>query len=469
MPLHRPVLQTLIPTPARRVGGLSRPRLPWRGGAGGQARRRLLGAFVAACFGACVGTARAEGIDLSASGFATLGYTQSNQDFRWQGQIRDEGGFERDSLIGGQVDARFSPHWSATVQVLGQPSRVQYGKWELETTWAFLAWRPNDDWLLRAGKHRVPLYLYSETQDMGAVSDFLRLPPEQYWIAPMSDFTGIYATRMWSIGSQELTLDAYAGRSESEYQSWTVDGLPPMVEPGVVRQPIDIRASGLVLTARGADTLWRLSVHRARTSAKDDHMAMVVSYPWVELAPGIGYWQVDDSMPGPGVRRTSAVRNWFLTAGFEWQFGEGWRLAAEGTSIRQRGEGIGMELLAGYTALFKTVGRTTAYASVSRMLAGKRQREWYERLTGNRVPDALPGAGQINAAQTLAGELTPSFDQHSWSFGASYALTPTSRLKAEFARTHIRSMSTIAWPSPGHEPVRDTQVDVLSLSYSIVF
>lgn len=405
---------------------------------------------------------------LSWSGFATLGYARSDRDFRWQRHIRDEGGFDRDSLVGGQLDWRIGPHWSATAQVRARPSTYEDGHWKVEPTWAFLAWRPDDDWLLRAGKLRVPLYLYSETQDIGAASEMLRLPAEQYWIAPTSDMTGLYATRMWTLGEQELSVDAYAGSARTEYVGWSANGLPPQVAPGQIRTRVDVRASGLVLTARSPSTLWRLGLHHSTTRQRDGRR-FAVRYPRVELAPGIGYWQVDEALDGPGIETVPRIRNRTLTAGFEWSIGDGWKLASEGTLIRQRDIELGSNAKAGYVALFKSVDRLTVYGSVARLLSGDRERRWSEQLTGQLMPAGVPGADQVNAVQGFVGETIPAFDQHTWALGTSWALTPSSRLKAEFARTHIGSMSTMAWHGPGETRPRDTRVDVLSFSYAIAF
>src|SRR5690606_38874397 len=103
-----------------------------------------------------------ERASLSFSGFGTLGYAMSDRAYRYQRFIDERGGFQRDTVLGGQVDWQLAAQWSATYQAMAAPSVGNDEDWSLRTTWAFLSWRPNNDWLLRAGKQRVPLFLNAE-------------------------------------------------------------------------------------------------------------------------------------------------------------------------------------------------------------------------------------------------------------------------------------------------------------------
>jgi hypothetical protein len=132
----------------------------------------------------------AAALDLQWSGFGTLGYAKSNRPFAWQRSITDEGSFERDTVLGGQLDLRLNPEWSATVQARLAQDEKKDNAWTPTIAWAFIAWRPDNDWLLRAGKFRVPLFLFSETQDIGTSRDMARLPNDSYTLNPVSDFTG---------------------------------------------------------------------------------------------------------------------------------------------------------------------------------------------------------------------------------------------------------------------------------------
>ena len=153
-------------------------------------------------------TPAAQALDTTWSGFATLGWAKSNSPYTYQRFIDEDGGFKRDTLVAGQLDLRITPQWSATAQVRLAPADNNDDRWRPDSAWAFVAWRPNDDWLLRAGKLRVPLYLYSESLDVGVSHDMAHLPFEMYSIVPNNDFKGVFATRPLNPGEREFSLDA---------------------------------------------------------------------------------------------------------------------------------------------------------------------------------------------------------------------------------------------------------------------
>src|SRR5574343_1142659 len=124
----------------------------------------------------------AQAVDLPWSGFGTFGYAISDQSFNYQLFISDYGTFKRDTILGAQVDARFSQAWSATVQAKVAPSDHSDSQWQPSIAWAFISWRPSDDWLIRAGKIRLPMMLNTENSDVGPTYDFVRLPLEVYSI-----------------------------------------------------------------------------------------------------------------------------------------------------------------------------------------------------------------------------------------------------------------------------------------------
>ncbi|MBT9520536.1 MAG: hypothetical protein IV101_06545, partial [Dechloromonas sp.] len=120
----------------------------------------------------------AQALDLTWSGFGTVGFAQSDKSYKYQRFIDNHGTFKRDTILGGQLDARLSQQWSATIQAKLAPSDHNDTDWQTSLAWAFVSWRPSDDWLIRAGKIRLPLMLNTENNDVGATFDFARLPQE---------------------------------------------------------------------------------------------------------------------------------------------------------------------------------------------------------------------------------------------------------------------------------------------------
>lgn len=410
----------------------------------------------------------AQAAELSWSGFATLGYAQSDADFTLQRHISDDGGWRRDSVLAGQLDAKLSPNWSATAQLRLGPALKDDRGWDVEARWAFVAWRPNNDWLLRAGRLRVPLYLHSETLDIGAAHDFVRLPAEMYWITPTNDFTGLYATRSWALGARDLSLDAYSGKASTALRRFLSQGAGPALPAGPFYTDVRLRSSGMVLTLRDANSLLRSGLHYTATQRRDGS-ALPSSYPFVTLSPGLGYYQVDASLPGPGIPGTQSVRNLVYTLGAEQQFGAGWRLSGELARVHQLDTQIGADANSGYIALSRSIGALTPYATLGRMLSNRSQRDWQQRLATTALPSFIPGAAAVNGAQQLAAETVPVYDQRSVALGLSYALNASSKIKGEWLRTWIGAPSATATPAVGQPWPRDTHADVLSVNYSIAF
>lgn len=407
-------------------------------------------------------------VEAAWSGFGTLGYARSDSAYTYQGSIDRDGTLRRDSLLAGQLDLRLSPQWSATLQAQLAPAVGSETRWRARTAWAFVAWRPDNDWLLRAGKARAPLYLYSESLDVGVASDMARMPHEMYAIAPTNDFTGLFVTRSFSVGNRDLSLDAYSGAAENTLRMWRRDGLPPAVPAGPLYKTVDVQVRGLVLTSRDADLTWRVGVHRTRTASADGN-TLPVSFPRVDIGPGMGYWQVDSALPGPGIERVASIRNLILTAGLELQLGDGWRAAGEFVRLLQKDTQLGSDSHAGYLALFKRVGAWTPYVSLALQRSSDGVLGWRKDLTTASLPAVVPGAAQINAAQRVAGEAVYAFDQRSGAIGVAYTLSPRAKLKAEWLHTRVGAASSHFDTPPGQPDPKDLRVNTLSVNVGVAF
>ena len=333
-------------------------------------------------------------------------------------------------------------------------------------SWALVSWRPGDDWLLRAGRARAPLYLHSESMDVGVTHDMARLPTELYSLAPTTDVDGLYLTRTWPSAARpdrEVSLDAYSGQRDTTARFWRRDGLPPAVAAGAAFIDVNVRLSGLALTLRQSDLLLRTSMHRVRTRQLDG-TSIPVTFPYVELMPGLGYYQVSNALPGPGLQTVRTIGNTIYSLGAEVQLNPQWRASGEYVRNRQDDTEFASDTTSWQLALFHPMGRLTPYASLARLTSRRSALDWYDRLTKSPLPATLPGARQINAAQRLAAESIWVADQRSLALGASYALNPGLKLKGEWMRTHIGRVSRLVDTPPGSESPHDTSIDVLTVN-----
>ncbi|MBI3380457.1 MAG: hypothetical protein HY019_00495 [Aquabacterium sp.] len=414
----------------------------------------------AVCFitglGCALATVPAHAVDLSASGFGTLGYAVSGQPYNYQRFIDEGGTFKRDTVLGGQLDAKFSAEWSATVQAKVAPSLNNDEDWSLTASWAFVSWRPGNDWLLRLGKQRVPMYLNSENMDVGQTYDFARLPFEMYGISPSNDFKGLYVSRTWMPDLGETTLDVFHGEADLKARAHLRDA-------GAIFMPVCTTITGAVLTLKQDSSTWRVGLHHTVTRRRDGQ-DFPSHYPLSALAP---LYRVDNAMPGSEpVGYTSSIVNDVITLGGDIEMAPNWRLVSElARNIQMRTEN-GANTAGGYVAVLHKMGALTPYVSYARLRSMGVSVQNADNLNAAHIPGDPYG---LNYTQRAASDAIMVYDQDTLALGASYALTAQSKLKAEWARTRIGNRSATVDSPPGEEVVRRQRINVLSLNYSFVF
>ncbi len=408
--------------------------------------------------------------DFAVSGFGTVGYARSDQPYKYQRYIDNNGTFDRDSVFGVQVDADIAPQWSATVQAKAAPALKIDGQWETSLSWAFLSWRPSNDLLLRLGKLRLPGFMNSENMDVGVTFDYARLPVELYSAAPTQDFTGASFNKTWGLENGELGLDGLWGQANSSWRRYLRDGIPGKLPAGAIYDQIRVTSRGLTLTYRANENTYRLGINNATAKRTDGQLW--TDYPvLVDLGRGISYYNMD---PSTGIPARDSIDISLITFGADIDLGNNFRTVGE--YIHRRLKGVEGELNSGggYLSLLKRTENWTPYVSYSWLQSDKKSVDLYRALNGTTVPAWVPGSATINASQRAAADFYNVFDQHSWALGTSYLLSPTSKLKAEWSRTHIGIGSGLIDAPSGSNVsnvsnVSNQNINVFSLSYNFVF
>ncbi|HQZ04521.1 MAG TPA: hypothetical protein PLJ46_01530 [Burkholderiaceae bacterium] len=407
-------------------------------------------------------------VDYSLSGFGTLGYALSNKPYSYQRFVSQEGTFRRDSVAGIQLDARFTERLGATVQVLAAPATDSDVKTEASVAWAFLSLRPTNDWLFRAGKQRIPLYLFSQNYNLGVTYPFARLPTEMYSISPSNEFTGLSASKTWETSGGDLTLDGYWGVSDLDVRFWIRDGIPAVQAPGPLFRRIGVEGGGLVLSYRRQENVVRIGIGKVNVDEKNSSNAYPVTYPFVSLFPGIGYYQVNAALPGPGIPTIDKYGYRTFTLGADLDIGSGFRAMGEFARSYVSDTLFSTQSNRGYVAILRPINKWTPYISYA-FLRSEASVLLLQKLVNNTsIPVFVPGAAQINAAQRVGADSLLAFDQRSLAIGTSYSLSATSKLKAELMRVRIGQVSSLVDAPPGSN-IRNQNINVISLSYSVVF
>ena len=401
----------------------------------------------------------AEAFDLTWSGFGTLGYAQSDESVRYQRFIDNNGTVKRDTVFGAQVDARFSQQWGATLQAKVAPSDHRDNRWQASLAWAFLSWRPSDDWLIRAGKLRLPFMLNTENADVGATYDFVRLPQEVYSIAPTTDILGLSISKTWLGETYDWTAEAYTGSASTYWRYYGRDRTMSTSQPGSWFLPIDIRSTGLVLTARSLSHVFRIGYHEGESSRPGEKTrsdfqygacpAAIPSQPCYNLAPG-------------GVDKQRVP---ILTLGASVTLPQDFKLTGEFAKMRVSDSASrGLSRWGGYLALSRRIGSWVPYGYYAKVKSQGDALSLYQRIDANA--NVVHPAFQ--SYQHLVADLTTPYDQSTIAVGTSFWVTTNSVVKAEWSRVSTGVASSFV-DAPQGGASGDRRFDVFSLSYGFTF
>ncbi len=410
----------------------------------------------------------ASSTEISLSGFGTVGYTRSDREFVYDRFINDRGTLRRDSIIGLQADVQFGSGVGATVQLRASPSSTDDKRYRASVGWAFVSYRPTNDWLIRAGRQRMPLYLHSANFDVGATYDFARLPTEMYSISPNNEIDGLSVTKNWTHEIGETTLDAFWGKTNADVRLWARDNVPPLQNQGAFFRRLSVEGGGLVLSHRRYDDIYRLAYGSVMVRRRGGD-PIPTTFPFVGTPfPGVGYYQVDNALPGPGIPNVNLIRITSIIVGADVDVSSGYRIVGEFAHTLVPQTDLSTQSVRGYASLLKRADRWTPYITYAFLRSHSRPLNLFEKINNSSVPAVVPGASLINASQRIGADQILAFDQRSLSIGTSYALSTTSKIKAELMHVRIGKVSSLVdTPSGGN--IRNQSINVISLSYSVVF
>ncbi len=149
--------------------------------------------------------------DVSFNGFASVGIGVADEDANTRGYNKDFSATP-DSLAAAQFGYQINDNMSATLQIIARGA----DDWDPEMEWAYLTYAFDNGALIRGGKLRLPLYMYSDYLDVRYAQPFLRPPAEVYNIVPFSSYTGVDAVIPFAIGDGTLSLQALLGTTKDE-------------------------------------------------------------------------------------------------------------------------------------------------------------------------------------------------------------------------------------------------------------
>lgn len=413
-------------------------------------------ALLAALGAHCHGSVAA---DYSLLGFGTIGYAVSDMPAPYLRYIDKRGTFRADSLIGIQGEVQVDPQWGATLQLVGSAPRDKDNGFEASVRWAFVSYRPTNDWLIRVGRLRPPILNHTPNSEVGMTYDFARLPAEVYSLSPVYDIDGVAVTKLFTGDEHDVAIDFYAGKTHLKQKTpFQRDSRQTFVPDRYF--PESLKFAGVVMSLPVGRGSSRVGIHRASIQPRDGRVFVEDPSPIdIMLPPPLGGVLF---VPGAPLNGIGVVA---LSAGVEQSFGS-WRYSAEFARRVARRTNMGPASTSGTLSVTYVAKELRPYFSLSFARPADSVRRYYELLSRTPVPSAVLGPPtNISSAyhQSLADAIYV-YDQRSIALGASYRLNPNSMLKLEWMTTKVGLASALV-----DGDVRHRRFNVLSMSYNFTF
>jgi len=151
-----------------------------------------------------------------------------------------------ESHVGIQADVKFNDKLSFTAQVT---DHVANPGPKLE--WAYVTYEFAPDWELQVGRKRIPLYYYSDFQDVGVAYPWVTPPPELYgW--EVTDYNGASLRYRGKFGSYRATASVFAGQENVYNDRYYLTSTPDPTNAGwhdIIGGDIEISKDWLTMRA----------------------------------------------------------------------------------------------------------------------------------------------------------------------------------------------------------------------------
>src|ERR1700722_2952722 len=162
----------------------------------------------------------ADGIGASVSGYGTVGGTfTSDGNYAYFHKETELAGASNsldiglDSRIGVQAVVSFDSQWSVTAQELAKLRGSD--NFDPGTEWLFAKYQPVSDLKLRLGRVVLPVFLLSDTLNVGYAAPWFNAPNDVYYAEPYEYLDGAQLLWQHSLGAFQLTLEGTYGETDA--------------------------------------------------------------------------------------------------------------------------------------------------------------------------------------------------------------------------------------------------------------
>lgn len=361
------------------------------------------------------------------NGFGTAGLTHlggedHGRSYGITGQTTDAWRGDQLSKLGGQFSYGLTNTLGVTVQAIAKADQDQ---WKGSLEWAYLSWQSTDNLMFRIGRLRTPMYMYSESLDVGFSYPWLRLPDEVYSQVQLSNYEGGDLTYTLPLAFGSVIFQVVGGQAKN-HKEFALDD----------KFDIDYSKIFGANVSLASNDFGTLRLGYVEADVDTDVTADVVSV----IPPDVGTVQPQRFLKLGGNKAR------FTSLGYQYDNGT-WLTADEWTNLKIEGDGSG--------------GTDAFY-----LMGGRRFSDFLAHLTYAQLDQ---GGGR----------------QSSWTLGLNYNLLPTVVLKSEykrvdttggyqgvFVRNAQETYENAAYDATGGafgSPSRNYDGDIISVGVDFVF
>lgn len=400
---------------------------------------------------------KAENIAVEFNGFAstTLSYSD-NTDIRFASNYLNKGTsgltLKRDSILGAQANISVNARWDSVIQAVYQDR--SYKGWDNFIELAFLRYRPNRNWAIRAGRLNSDLYLLSEYPYVGYAYLWVRPPHEFYSFASAaSRFDGGDIEYNQNVNDGFLRVKLALGKTTTKSKTDGEDFF--LYLDNIVT---------LSTTYTQNEWTFRLSTSTSDTEGyKSDGLDQALSY--FNTIPANIWPQASEVVR---LLNTDGHQIRFTAAGLTFD-NDDWMIQSE-IGVSDSEWAIAPTNLNGYLSVGRRFNQVTYHASISvaenRGNIPKIQAPTFAE--GTPIEVSAPIIQLANFTQGLL--LRPSVHQYSYSVGAKWYFSEQIVFKAQFDHFDIQAYGGGLWGFENYNDLSKKQhINALSLSSSVVF
>ena len=203
------------------------------------------------------------------NGFFSTGFARASNDAGYAG-ITDESEVADLSLFALQGTFDVTQKSQIVMQLVGRGE----DDWEPQVEWAYLSHRPTNNLQIRAGKMRIPFFMYSDSLEVGYAQPWARPPQSVYGPIAVTSYVGADASYNLNFDNSSLTATGFTGFTDEDGNSgdvqlrnvagvnltwtdyvWTVRGVAATAEADIdaTRLAAQAAAAGVVVDTTLAD------------------------------------------------------------------------------------------------------------------------------------------------------------------------------------------------------------------------